>query len=159
MAMLSVHIEGLSQLRDRLRALNEDMQKRIPMQATAAAATLIKKAAIALAPEDTGELKKNIVTKRLPPSERTATSQHIVTVRKIKRKYANTKRNRQKSRVGKTYTLDVPYYWRFLEFGTVKMAARPFMRPAFQENKQAALEAMLKRIRTRIEREEKRTGG
>lgn len=27
------------------------------------------------------------------------------------------------------------YYWRFLEFGTAKMAARPFLRPAFDPEK------------------------
>jgi len=32
------------------------------------------------------------------------------------------------------------YYWRFVEFGTAKMAARPFLRPAFEAQKQNALE-------------------
>ncbi|MCH4563347.1 HK97 gp10 family phage protein [Halomonas sp. EGI 63088] len=30
------------------------------------------------------------------------------------------------------------YYWRFLEFGTEKMAAQPFMRPALESNQGAA---------------------
>jgi HK97 gp10 family phage protein len=28
-----------------------------------------------------------------------------------------------------------PFYWRFLEFGTAKMRARPFLRPAFETKK------------------------
>jgi HK97 gp10 family phage protein len=32
------------------------------------------------------------------------------------------------------------YYWRFVEFGTVKMTKRPFMRPAFEAKKHAAAE-------------------
>jgi HK97 gp10 family phage protein len=34
------------------------------------------------------------------------------------------------------------YYWRFVEFGTVKMAARPFLRPALEAKKMDAVEAM-----------------
>ena len=33
---------------------------------------------------------------------------------------------------------DDPFYWRFVEFGTSKMAARPFLRPAFESRKFAA---------------------
>lgn len=151
----SAKVDGLRELQQRLRALSEDMQKKIPAQATSAAAVIVKKAAIALAPKDTGQLRSHIVIKRLPPGERTATSQHIVTVKKIKRKYANTKRNRQTNRVGKTYQSDVAYYWRHLEFGTAKMAARPFMRPAFEQNKERAKDAIIDRIRKRIERAER----
>jgi HK97 gp10 family phage protein len=33
------------------------------------------------------------------------------------------------------------FYWRFLEFGTKKLRARPFMRPAFAQQTQAATDA------------------
>lgn len=36
-----------------------------------------------------------------------------------------------------------PFYWRFLEFGTSKMPARPFMRPAFEANKMRAVQIAL----------------
>jgi len=50
-------------------------------------------------------------------------------------KYKNTKENRRRKRVGKTYSgPGNVYYWRFLEFGTSKMAAQPFMRPALADN-------------------------
>lgn len=45
------------------------------------------------------------------------------------------------------YTIGV-----YNEFGTVKMAAQPFMRPAFENGKNAALDAMLSRLRARIEK-------
>lgn len=35
------------------------------------------------------------------------------------------------------------YYWRFLEFGTAKMAAKPFMRPAINQMQQTALKVAM----------------
>jgi HK97 gp10 family phage protein len=48
---------------------------------------------------------------------------------------------------------DDPFYWWFLEFGTSKMAARPFLRPAFESTKDAQLTAMRKRIQAFLDRE------
>lgn len=47
----------------------------------------------------------------------------------------------QKAKGGKrgTFSPDDPYYWPFVEFGTKKMAARPFLRPAFEAKKDEAL--------------------
>lgn len=45
------------------------------------------------------------------------------------------------------------WYWRLLEFGTVKMAARPFMRPALQNNTQAATDAFANALGTEIDKE------
>lgn len=36
-----------------------------------------------------------------------------------------------------------PFYWRFLEFGTSKMSARPFLRPAFESKKQESVRVAL----------------
>lgn len=47
------------------------------------------------------------------------------------------------------------YYWRFIEFGTAKMPARPFLRPAFDSKKEEAVRvfaAILKRDVDAIER-------
>jgi HK97 gp10 family phage protein len=42
------------------------------------------------------------------------------------------------------------YYWRYIEFGTSKMAARPFLRPAFEAKKEAAIEALTQYIAERF---------
>lgn len=41
---------------------------------------------------------------------------------------------------------DDPFYWRFVEFGTSKMPARPFLRPAFEVHKNRAVELIKARL-------------
>lgn len=49
--------------------------------------------------------------------------------------YTNNAQNRRSGRVGKTYQTDGRvFYWRFLELGTSKQPATPFLRPALYEN-------------------------
>ena len=43
-----------------------------------------------------------------------------------------------------------PNYWWLVEFGTSKMAARPFMRPAFEIKKRAALDAFTVEMRRQL---------
>ena len=42
------------------------------------------------------------------------------------------------------------FYARFVEFGTVKMAARPFLRPAFEAKKGEAVDAIKVYLERRI---------
>lgn len=48
------------------------------------------------------------------------------------------------------------FYARFVEFGTSKMAARPFMRPAFEKSASAAIDAVKAGLEKAIERAAKR---
>ncbi len=49
--------------------------------------------------------------------------------------YTNNAQNRRAGRVGQTYQADGRvFYWRFLELGTSKQPATPFLRPALYEN-------------------------
>lgn len=43
-----------------------------------------------------------------------------------------------------------PFYWRFVEFGTSKMPAKPFLRPAFEQSKHQAAKAIIHTLRTEI---------
>jgi HK97 gp10 family phage protein len=45
------------------------------------------------------------------------------------------------------------WYAHFVEFGTSKMAARPFMRPAFESRKAGAVEAIKSYLLSRIPKE------
>ncbi len=69
------------------------------------------------------------------------------------KKYRDNKRNRRQGRVGKTYMgPGAVYYWRFLEFGTSKMRAQPFMRPALANNIPAVTDAIVGAINDGIDK-------
>ena len=138
---VTVRVEGLRELGERMKGLSEDVNKRIARAATAAGAVVIRNAAQKNAPVDTGNLQKNIIVKRLPKGESTLTSEHIVTIRKGRL----TKKQKEKG-------LGDAWYGVLVEYGTAKMAAQPFMRPAFDQNKEAAVNAIKDRIKSRIDR-------
>ena len=67
------------------------------------------------------------------------------------KKYTDSQRNRRYRRVGKKYfdSGDV-YYWRFIELGTKKMRARPFLRPALAQNIDTSSSAVAKYLESAI---------
>lgn len=142
MATTTVRVDGLKELGEALSLLSTDIQNKIARAATNAAAQVIKNEAIRRAPSDTGNLRKNIIVKRLPAGEASPlTSQYMVTVRqgKLTKKQAGS-------------GLQDAFYGRFVEFGTVKMPPRPYLRPAFDQKKTDAVDAMKPRLKQRIDK-------
>lgn len=156
--MITVKIEGLEQLKKALNQLPVEIQQKALRSAVSASAKVVVDAAIAKAPAgDTGNLKKAIYRYRSRSGSGTGRETYLVGVRKGKKAYANTKRNRRLNRVGKKYTVEgEAYYWRFLEFGTAKMQAKPFLRPAFEGSKTKILEIMKQRLSKAIENQTKK---
>lgn len=140
-------IAGLAQVVANLRALPEAIAGKNggPIrQALFQAAKRIRDEARARVPLDDSEgaqpphLRDEIIMKRdpNPRSVDNAAERYIVTVKYKAKKYKNTKRNRRLGIVGNKYQhFGDFYYWRFLEFGTSEMPARPFLRPAFESQK------------------------
>ncbi len=83
-----------------------------------------------------GNLRQNIVRRRLKG-----------------KKYASVPDG--EAYVGVSWQGDA-YYGRFLEFGTAKMAARPFLRPAFDARSGEALGIFTDKLRENIERARRR---
>lgn len=151
-----VEVRGLKELADALRALPKELASKNggPLAvALRKAANVIKNEAKARAPVATGLLKKNIIVRRdrkLPPD---VNEMFELRVKAVKKKYANNKRNRRMRRDGNAYDVDgSAFYWRFLEFGTKKMRARPFMRPAFEAKKEAALQTFTTELAKAIDK-------
>ena len=142
MASRTVEVKGLRELGERLKKLKTDVALKAARSATGAAANVVKKAAIAnieRSPSiDQGDLKRNVIAKRIPPSQTKLTSEHIVTVRG---------RGRRSSKKG--FVPGAPHAF-FVEFGTVNMEPEPFLAPALERNVEKATEAMRKRLAARI---------
>ena len=154
MSSVLMKINGLKELDLAMARLPYEIQGKPLRAATSRAAKLIRDEAIARAPEDTGNLKESIYRYRSRSQSLPGREVFIVGVRRgPRRRYANTRFNRRKGRVGKTYfEQGKAFYWRFLEFGTAKMQKRPFLRPAFEDNKVAAVNVIKERLRIEIDK-------
>lgn len=130
----------------RMRSLSNKLQKQIARKAIAEGAEIIRKEALSRVSVRTGLLKSNIIKKSLR-SRNPGRVSYVVGARRAKAVYGNTKANVRKGRAGKSYWgKSSSYYAHMVEFGTRKMRARPFLRPAFESKKNAAFEAINQRI-------------
>lgn len=140
-----VRIEGLKEVVAALKALPAELGSGGggPLRAALfKAAKIIRDDAEARAPVLTGNLRANIYVyrDRNPRASTGAAERYLIGVRTKKRRYADTRLNRRMRRVGKNFTIrGDAFYWWFVEFGTSKIGARPFLRPAFEQNKHKAV--------------------
>jgi HK97 gp10 family phage protein len=146
--VIGVKVSGLAELQKALNDLPIQVQGRPLKAAVSAAAKVIQDEAIKRAPQgETGNLRKAIYRTRSRSGSAIGKETYLVAVRKGKATYADTTKNRRLRRVGKKYTTaGEAYYWRFLEFGTSKMPAKPFLRPAFESQKERALEVLQRKL-------------
>ena len=77
----------------------------------------------------------------------------LVWVPKKSKKYANTKANVRSGKAGGTYLAESPqFYGRFLEYGTSKMSAKKWLRPAFEAKRDQATATAVKSLTDEIEK-------
>ena len=149
-------LEGFAELAAALRERPERVARNGLRAAVNAGATVIKNAAIAKAPEDTGALRANMYQKQIREKSGPMLQTFYVGVRNGVAKYAKTKKNVRSGIAGKAYKNDgSTFYWRFFEFGTSKMSARPFLRPAFEQNKEEAVTRIGEKLDERIQKHAK----
>ena len=149
--LATVEVKGLRELNEALRLLPDRIAKNVLRGACGAGAAIIRKEAVARAPVYTGD-----VTKGHPPP---GTLKRAIYMKQIRERSGVTKqtfyvgvRSGKKQRDKKGRTLDA-YYWSWVEFGTAKMRARPFLRPAFEAAKNRAVERIKQYLAERIPRE------
>lgn len=148
MAATTIQLSGFRELGEAMRLLSSEVSNKAARAATAAAAGVVKKAArgrvIANDSKngtsvDTGSLRDAIIVKKLSKAESQLTSEHIVTVRGRGKPY--NKKGRK---------IDRAPHAHLVEFGTVNMAAEPFLRPAIDNSVRPAIEAMADKLRKAI---------
>lgn len=118
---ISLDVLGLGELEADLQRLSKALANKAVRDAVMAGARLARDKTRQSAPIRSGKLKKNIVVTR-----QRGTSGAAVAGVSVKRP-AGKKRQSSKPE-------SAPYYWIFLEFGTSQMNAKPFLRPAWDNN-------------------------
>ena len=162
---MAEHIEGLDGVINRMRQLsNPRKQKNAATRAARKAMAVVRKEAVAnakrLDDKETGErIWKNITIK--PSKTKNGFVLMRVGVRGGARSYAATRENVRSGRVGQQYATDGSkdnpggdtWYWRYHEYGTSKMPARPFMRPALNNNVDGVQDGFVTDFKDQLDKE------
>jgi len=125
----SFKIEGVDELKRQLKRLDTKVRTSIVRSGLREGAKVVKQAAEDKAPVDSGFLRDHI---------------------KIK-----TKKRGDNITAIVGFAGDA-YYGRFIELGTKHMAAKPFLRPAIDENQRKIVDAAKLRMKKRIDTEIKK---
>lgn len=149
-------VRGLDGVLKRMRELAPKLQKKGLDAATRRGANVIKKAAIIGAkqiddPATAASIAKNIVVRKsTKTSKKVGGSAMRVGVLGGARAPA-TASGEVKGK-GKGNPGGDTYYWRFHEFGTENIAARPFMRPALAENTTRATDEVVAELNRQLDK-------
>lgn len=128
----NLSILGLKELERDLQLLSRAENNQVKRKAVLAGARVIRDEARRRAPKRKGRLKRNIITRAVKGRPDTAG----VAVRQQ----------------GKKYSSKNAFYWRFVELGTSKQPAIPFMRQSFDTKIDEAAEAAGKELAAGIDK-------
>lgn len=151
----SVKLEGVEDLKRALSEASKTIRTKAVRGALREAGKVIQAAARAAAPvlsvpsknRKPGTIKRNIVVRASKLARQAGSEGVYVSVRGIRGK-ARVKRL---GKAGANNPND-PYYWRFVELGTRKMAAKPFMQPAAESKGQQAVDKFMQSVVPQIEK-------
>lgn len=161
-----VSIQGLDGLLRSLREAPKAIQGRAVQAGMRKGGNVIRDDARRRAPKESGFMASQIVTRRANSRSRQRAGvgqggEYFTVGVKTgrRRKYANTKRNRRRGRVGRVYEeAGWAYYWRFVEFGTKKMRASPFLTPAGEAKGPEAAQVIINETWAALDKQLKKGG-
>lgn len=142
-----MNIEGLDELKKAFNLLPQRVAAKAASKSVREGAKVIQKAAKAKVPVDTGNLKRSIAIKVLNKKR------DAMEVVAIIGPGAGHFSKKKQTRTGDGF------YGFFVECGTKKMKAQPFMRPAYDESKIEAQQAIMDIIGEAIETEAQKLYG
>lgn len=122
---VNFRVEGLDDLEKQFDRLIDTTKRKTMQKALNAGMAPIKKEAKARAPVKTGLLKKSIRSKQMKFTDKPA--------------------------VG-LFVSSKAYYWYFIEHGTSKMAAAPFLRPAADSKHEEGVEKFKEKLKGEIDK-------
>lgn len=137
---VTVKVEGLDDLRRALMALPEKLRRKALMGPMRKAMKVVLQAARDAAPvlqapnprRTPGTVRKALAVRTSKESRRVGNVGLFVNVRPLNK--ARAQKAVKKGLVARSVD---PFYWKFLEFGTRKMGARPFLKPAGEKLSEA----------------------
>lgn len=165
---MELQIKGVEELRRKLRLLPDRLADKAMRRALFRGAKVIRDAARANAARFDDRLtnesiQKNVVVQRANRRNEQSKGGPMQRIGVLggARQYANTKANRRAGRVGQSYKTGGDkgnpggdtWYWRFLEFGTSKMPARPFLRSAAVSSADRAMAAVTSAMLSEVDKE------
>lgn len=146
--------DGFLQVDKALSQLSETMQEKVFVGATRAAAKVIAEDAKANVPVDTGLLKKSIGVAKAKKKD---TPDGVVKFYVVPKSKVRFTAKGTANGVGvKVKTTTQAWYAHMVEFGTVNMAARPFLRPAYANSATKSVKAFQQYALKRVEKEVKK---
>ncbi len=128
--MLTVNKTDLANLRQALQGMKRKAGKSLVRKAAGKAMLPVRKAAKSSAPYDATDDGKHIRTD----------------VAMRGRWYGDTLILRVGVRGGAKKNDATPYYWRFQEFGTKCLPAKPFLAPALESNEQEVYDTLIQQL-------------
>lgn len=135
-----MHIHGLARLLRTLQKLPEELQRGPLSEATDAAAEVIQAQAVQNAPTHTGLLKESIKRRQINKTDPTMAQFRIsVDGQTPAKKFRSKSVFRTLDTGPKGPATEGAYYAFWIEFGREGQAAKPFMRPAFDQQKERAV--------------------
>lgn len=139
---MTIRIEGLRELQEQLKEVGDALTQRKVLRAAARKAFKpVLDEAISRAPIDTGALKESMRLASVNPKKGDA----VVVVGLEFRKSKDKK--------------DAGWRWHFPEFGTVKQDAKPYIRPAFDNNVEAVTRDLKEQLKKGIAKALKKKKG
>lgn len=160
MAGVEVKFDGVEELSRRMKLIADSKTaKRIARKAARQAMNIVRDAARNAAksiddPETPKKIFKEIVVQGGKTRDRNSIVIRVGIRGGAKIPYTNNAQNRRSGRVGKTYQTDGRvFYWRFLEFGTSRQPATPFMRPALANNVQKVTDTFSQSFSAELDKE------
>jgi HK97 gp10 family phage protein len=150
-----IKLIGIEQLTASLRSLPDKIRKRAVRGALRIAARVIRDDAKSRAPvlqqsipqRTRGTVKRRISVRPSKFARQAGNEGVFIGVKPLRGKTDTRKFGK-----GSARNPNDPFYWRFLEFGTRKMGARPFLGPAARSKGEQAIARFLKEVVPQIQK-------